>query len=197
MFVRSSNFYWKKQLIMLLALVVIASGLPAAFVPKVAKAVNSAPGGVGTGLISWVDVEHSAVLSGKQINQLTDLADRGAWMPNGASTNDNVPNALNFNSGIQIDSSKGYYTRSSIDFNNNATTDREIFSVQASDRYIGFPWEFGGKHTAAVVYGANNGKSISSYFGRDEGILSVDVGDYQLKNGAMLNIWSAPNERFR
>ncbi|WP_216675500.1 S-layer homology domain-containing protein [Brevibacillus sp. HB1.3] len=152
------------------------------------------PGGVSEGLLSWVDVERSAVLSGKQINQLTDLADRGAWMPSGASSNDNVPNALNFNSGIQIDSSKGYYTRSSIDFNNNATTDREIFSVQASDRYIGFPWEFGGKHTAAVVYGANNGKSISSYFGRDEGSLSVDVGDYQLKNGAMLNIWSAPND---
>ncbi|RAT99186.1 S-layer homology domain-containing protein [Brevibacillus sp. Leaf182] len=152
------------------------------------------PGGVSEGLLSWVDVERSAVLSGNQIDQLTDLADRGAWMPSGASTNDNVPNALNFNSGIQIDSNKGYYTRSSMDFNNNATTARETFSVQASDKYIGFPWEFGGKHTAAVVYGANNGKSISSYFGRDEGSLSVDVGDYQLKNGAMLNIWSAPND---
>ncbi|MCE0450685.1 S-layer homology domain-containing protein [Brevibacillus sp. AF8] len=166
----------------------IATGTISAVVPK------QGPGGVSEGLLSWVDVEHSAVLSGNQINQLTDLADGGVWMPSGASTNDNVPNALNFNSGIQIDSNKGYYTRSSIDFNNNAATAREIFSVQASDKYSGFPWEFGGKHTAAVVYGANNGKSISSYFGRDEGSLSVDVGDYQLKNGAMLNIWSAPND---
>ncbi|NRR22890.1 S-layer homology domain-containing protein [Brevibacillus sp. MS2.2] len=159
-----------------------------------AIATSTSPGGVSEGLLSWVDVEQSAVLSGKQINQLTDLADGGAWMPNGATSNDNVPNALNFNSGIQIDSNKGYYTRSSIDFNHNATTDREIFSVQASDRYSGFPWEFGGKYIAPVVYGGNNGKSISANFSRDEGILSADVGDYQLKNGAMLNIWSAPND---
>ncbi|MFA4133844.1 MULTISPECIES: S-layer homology domain-containing protein [unclassified Brevibacillus] len=170
----------------------IATGTISAVEPT--PGPTSAPGGVSEGLISWVDVERSAVLSGNQINQLTDLADRGAWIPSGASTNDNVPNALNFNSGIQIDATKGYYTRSSIDFNNNATTAREIFSVQASDKYSGFPWEFGGKHTAAVVYGANNGKSISSYLGRDEGSLSADVGDYQLKNGAMLNIWSAPND---
>ncbi|MGG2987165.1 Ig-like domain-containing protein, partial [Brevibacillus formosus] len=172
----------------LLALTKAREGLKKPGVP------TQGPGGVSEGLLSWVDVEHSAVLSGQQINQLTDLADGGVWMPSGATSNDNVPNALNFNSGIQIDSNKGYYTRSSIDFNNNAATDREIFSVQASDKYSGFPWEFGGKHTAAVVYGANNGKSISSYFGRDEGSLSVDVGDYQLKNGAMLNIWSAPND---
>ncbi|OUQ87019.1 hypothetical protein B5G50_18960 [Brevibacillus brevis] len=166
----------------------IATGTISAVVP------TQGPGGVSEGLLSWVDVERSAVLSGKQIDQLTDLADRGAWLPSGASSNDNVPNALNFNSGIQIDSNKGYYTRSSNDFNTNATTDREIFSVQASDKYIGFPWEFGGKYIAPVVYGSNNGKSISANFGRDEGILSADVGDYQLKNGAMLNIWSAPND---
>ncbi|MGG3243516.1 S-layer homology domain-containing protein [Brevibacillus formosus] len=172
----------------LLALTKAREGLEKPGVP------TQGPGGVSEGLLSWVDVERSAVLSGNQIDQLTDLADGGVWMPSGATSNDNVPNALNFNSGIQIDSNKGYYTRSSIDFNNNAATDREIFSVQASDKYSGFPWEFGGKHTAAVVYGANNGKSISSYFGRNEGSLSADVGDYQLKNGAMLNIWSAPND---
>ncbi|MEJ8548358.1 S-layer homology domain-containing protein [Brevibacillus borstelensis] len=153
---------------------------------------KATPGGVSEGLLSWVDVERSAVLSGKKIDQLTDLADGGAWMPSGTA-NDNVPNALNFNGGIQIDATKGYYTRSSNDFN-NAVSARELFSVQASDDYRGFPWEFGGKYSTPVVYGASNGKAISTYFGRNEGSLSVNVGDYQLKNGAMLNIWSAPSD---
>jgi len=39
---RSSKFYWKKQLMVLLAFVVVVSGFPAAFAP-VAKAADSAP----------------------------------------------------------------------------------------------------------------------------------------------------------
>lgn len=149
------------------------------------------PGGVGNGLISWVDVERSAVITGTQINKLIDLVDRGSWMPNG-TPNDNVPNALNFNGGIQIDDKKGYYTRSSKEFNDDLA--REIFSVQASNTYSGFPWEFGGTYNNIAVYGDANGKNIRTYFGRSEGYLDVNVGDYQLKDGAMLNVWSASDD---
>lgn len=90
MFTRSSNFYWKKQLMMLLVLVVVASGFPAAFAPKVAKAeeVNPAPGGVESGLISWIDVEKSVDQSeventeGKP-TKLNDLGVTRQWTGSG------------------------------------------------------------------------------------------------------------------
>ena len=72
-----------------------------------------------------------------------------------------------------------------------------MFSVQASNGYGGFPWEFGGRLTTAnspAVYGVNNGKTIRTYFGRESGHLDSEVGDYELKNGAILNVWSAKDD---
>ncbi|MEA0563568.1 S-layer homology domain-containing protein [Lysinibacillus irui] len=148
------------------------------------------PGGVSTGLSSWVDVERSAVIEeGTNITKLTDLADSGTWSPVGAP-NSNVPNALNFNGGLQITSSNGYYSRLSSDFAIKNISSGEVFSVQASTNYSGFPWEFGGGANSNAIYGVTSGKSIRTYFGRTEGYLDGSVGDYELKNGAMLNVWS-------
>jgi len=58
MFVRSSKLYWKKQLIMLLVILVIASGFPAAFAPNVAKAAeNIAPGGISNAPVLWLKAD--------------------------------------------------------------------------------------------------------------------------------------------
>ncbi len=143
--------WWKRSLNTFLATALVASSVSFAGTPQKVKAAPTAgPGGVSDGLISWVDVERSAVIKEgtNQITQLTDLAGVGYWSPNGGVTaaNDSVPNALNFNGGIQIASNKGFYTRPDSQFNTNDVS-REVFSVQASDNHSGFPWEFGGENT--------------------------------------------------
>lgn len=158
---------------------------------------TSYPGGVSSGLISWIDVERSAEIQAgtTKITQLKDLADDGKWNPVQEIANDNLPNAFNFNSGIQINASKGYYTRSASEIGSNNDSSREVFSVQASENYSGFPWEFGGENTGMnAAYGINNGKTIRTYFGRALGHLNITVADYELKNGALLNVWSAAND---
>lgn len=202
MFTRNSKMYWKKQLLVLLSFIIVAGGFPAVLVPQAVKAATTttvAPGGVSDGLISWVNVERSAdVDASNKINKLTDLIDGGVWILTGAA-NDNLPNALNFNVGMHM-GAQGYYTRLASQFSNDSA--REVFSVQASDGvlsttndYRGFPWEFGGKHNTPSVYGTTvDGKDIRTYFGRSLGTLDASVGDYDLKDGAMLNVWSAPND---
>lgn len=148
------------------------------------------PGGVSNGLISWGDIERSKIDDGGAISKLTDLADDGEWKPIGGG-NTEVPNALNFNGGIQISSSNGYFSRAISDFNKEDSA-REVFSVQSSDNYKGFPWEFGGSD---VVGTSGYEKDfIYTYFGRTETRVKASVNNYDLKNGAMLNIWSATDD---
>ncbi|MGN7478723.1 S-layer homology domain-containing protein [Solibacillus silvestris] len=178
--------WWQKALPTALSFMLVASSLSAAPAREVKAAANTlAPGGVSNGLISWVDVERSAEIDGNNVTALTDLADNKPWeKENDISYN---ANGMNFNGGIQTE--KVMYTRELADFNKNDLA-REVFSVQASKNYSGFPWELGGKGSTAI-YGRNN--SITTYFGRDRNI-EIDVGNYDLKDGAMLNIWSAQND---
>ncbi|EMT50124.1 hypothetical protein I532_24271, partial [Brevibacillus borstelensis AK1] len=193
MFVRSSNLYWKKQLIMLLVLVVIASGFPAAFAPKVAKAegVNSAPGGVETGLISWVDVENSMEDKGKvaEISSKTmnDLRGNRLWKGTGKY----LASALNFNAGIEVPKT-GLFTTSASSFN-QADSEREVFSVQANNGIENnrFPWEFG-TGQAGKIFSSYGPDKIITMFGRNA-LVETEAG-IDLKNATMMNIWSASND---
>ncbi len=185
----------KRPLAIVLSTLLVTTGFSMTGESSRVEAVEStsAPGGISDGLLSWVDVERSKVLNegSDQISKLTDLVDNGDWTPVGGG-NTEVPNALNFNAGIQIASSKGYFSRAVAEFGTDASS-REVFSVQSSDNYTGFPWEFGG-YGATSVYGGSNGSTIRTNFGREEGSLDVSVGDYNLKDGALLSIWSAPND---
>ncbi|WP_445478201.1 S-layer homology domain-containing protein [Lysinibacillus irui] len=193
---------WIRSLSAVLSLSLITSSVSFLGVPGKAQAEDSgdpvvtmgSPGGVKSGLISWVDVEKSAgIKEGEiQIPSLTDLATEGNWSVVGTVQNDKVANALNFNGGIHISSGKGYYSRSGADFDNKSSA-RDIFSVQKSDNYSGFPWEWGGSYTATSQYGLNNGQQIRTYFGSKKH-RDVSIGKHDLKNGSLMNIWSATND---
>lgn len=77
MFARSSKFYWKKQLMVLLAFIVVASGFSNVFAPQTVNAeeIVPAPGGVNNGLISWVDMGKSVSDEEKNANSVRDLSD--------------------------------------------------------------------------------------------------------------------------
>ncbi|WP_369594329.1 S-layer homology domain-containing protein [Lysinibacillus pakistanensis] len=191
--------WWKRSLNTFLATALVASSVSFAGTPQKVKAAPTAgPGGVSDGLISWVDVERSKVItSGNTIDELTDLANGGKWGPYSATKNVNVPNALNFNGGLNFNgnSTTEHYTRLQTDIGPINDASREVFSVQASNNYSGFPWEFGGNRIDQnAVYGLNNGQTIRTYFGRDSGEVDINVGNYELKNGALLNVWSATDD---
>ncbi|MBE9913750.1 hypothetical protein G8C92_06865, partial [Paenibacillus donghaensis] len=190
---KSNKFYWKKQLMILLAVVLVSGGFPAVFSPQVAKAeqANPAPGGVSDGLISWIDGEKSVSepdrTEGKNVLTLQDLGEDRKW--NGTSTY--LTNAINFNGGIQFPG-KGLYQIAQFDMGDSA---REIFSIQVNEASQSvtdksFPWEFG----SGVSSQPNSfyGPTIRTVFGR-ESILDIKV-DNDLKNATMMNIWSAPND---
>ncbi|GEM_PF-5402705 len=170
----------------ILALTLILSNFSTAALSKeVAAADENGPGGVKDGLISWVDVEQSAEMDGTNITSLIDLVDNKSWEKE--TDNPYIPNAMNFNGGLQTE--KAMYTRSANDFNIEDPA-REVFSIQSSDGK-GFPWEFGGKGSTALYNAKDN--TINTYFGRTNAI-NVEVDNYELKDGAMLNIWSAEND---
>ncbi|KYG90419.1 hypothetical protein A0U40_05445 [[Bacillus] sp. KCTC 13219] len=179
--------WWQKALPTALSVMLVASSLSVAVPTSEVKAADNvlAPGGVSNGLISWIDVERSAELEGNDVTAVTDLADNEPWVRE-ALTSYNE-NGMNFNGGLQTN--KVMYTRSASEFNVNDSA-REVFSVQASENYTGFPWELGGKGSTAR-YGTGN--SIATYFGREDS-LTINVDNYDLKNGAMLNIWSAQDD---
>ncbi|MFS0819339.1 S-layer homology domain-containing protein [Lysinibacillus sp. 1P01SD] len=193
---------WLRSLSAVLSLSLITSSVSFLGIQEKAQAEDSgdpvvtmgSPGGVNSGLISWVDVEKSAgIKEGEiQIPSLTDLATEGNWSVVGTVQNDKVANALNFNGGIHISSGKGYYSRSGADFDTKSSA-RDIFSVQKSDNYSGFPWEWGGSYTASSQYGLNNGQQIRTYFGSKKH-RDVSIGKHDLKNGSLMNIWSATND---
>lgn len=196
---------WERSFFLLITLLLIISSiLPSVGGARVVKADDlkdeSGPGGVKDGLISWVDIERSKVndaTTPENVNSLTDLADAGSWEPNDSS-NTEVPNAMNFNAGIKITSNKGFYRRSMKDFKQDDEA-REVFSVQKSTNYSGFPWELGGLGASGTSkYGNDDGGNIKTYFGRvyddGNGIVTVPVDSYDLKNGSLMNTWSASND---
>ncbi|MDP1396071.1 S-layer homology domain-containing protein [Lysinibacillus capsici] len=191
--------WWKRPLNTLLATALVASSVSFMGTPQEVKAASAAgPGGVSEGLISWVDVERSKVITtGTSIDTLTDLVDEGIWgtySPSPAKS-PYIPNAINFNGGI--DPRKGFYTRAQAEIGSTLDSEREVFSVQVnemSNGKEGFPWEFGGKYNTLADYGSKNVGAINTYFGRDSGNLNITIDDYDLKNGAILNVWSATDD---
>ncbi|WP_238654374.1 S-layer homology domain-containing protein [Paenibacillus piscarius] len=161
-------------------------------------ATPPAPGGVGVndGLISWVDVGKSAEPENGQVTKLQDLAineggTNGVWDRN--ETNRIIPysaNAVNYNPAIQVTSATTYFKKPSV--GTIQDTEREVFSVQASNDFGGFPWDLGGKYVNDIksIYGSTSGKLIRTYFGTDS-YKDIDVTGYDLKKTRVMNIWSA------
>ncbi|WP_341346284.1 S-layer homology domain-containing protein [Paenibacillus sp. FSL H3-0469] len=150
-----------------------------------------APGGVGVGngLISWVDVGKSAKPVSGRVTELQDLAINEIWDRN--ETDRIIPysaNAVNYNPAIQVTSSTTYFKKASL--GTTQDTEREVFSVQASSNFAGFPWDLGGKYAATSAYGNGSGNLIRTYFGSDSS-KDIDVTGFDLKKTRVMNIWSA------
>lgn len=153
------------------------------------------PGGVGTGLISWVDVSKSTdKQDGQKITELTDVAPQinRTWstVRNSATYK---ASALNFNPAYTSPSTSADYftTLATGEFGANRTDEREVFSVQAAGTK-GYPWELGGTYAASSKYLSTN---ISSYFGSTEyRTFSNAAGDLDLRKANILNMSSSPNE---
>ncbi|WP_440114779.1 S-layer homology domain-containing protein [Paenibacillus sp. QZ-Y1] len=157
------------------------------------------PGGVSDGLISWVDVEKSMNLAadGSQITSLTDLVDLdtnveddNVWST--VNPNTLVKGAVNFNSGILINSNKGYYIRAPFH-----TTDvaREVFSLQgpsAESDISGFPWNLGGQGSKDILSASMIKTSFGSKSASDE-LNYTNTGTYQLGKADIFNVLRTEN----
>ncbi|GBF75564.1 hypothetical protein PA598K_03981, partial [Paenibacillus sp. 598K] len=155
----------------------------------------ASPGGVRNGLISWVDVGKSAEITNGDVTLLNDLAVDEKWARH--SNTASIPytaNSANFNPGIKITPTSAYFTKSTL--GSTADTEREVFSVQASENYAGFPWDLGGTgygNPGAAQYGYNSGQSIRTYFGSTAN-KTVSVQGAELKKSRVMNIWSSQSE---
>ncbi|WP_211222580.1 S-layer homology domain-containing protein [Paenibacillus daejeonensis] len=152
----------------------------------------ASPGGVLDGLLSWVDVGRSAEIVNGNVTLLNDLAVNEQWARH--STNASIPYtaaAVNYNPGITITAASAYFIKPTI--GSTADTEREVFSVQASDSYGGFPWDLGGTGPATSVYGLDQGGKIRTYFGSNIN-KTVDVQGVELKKSRVMNIWSSQSE---
>ncbi|HFL3236703.1 TPA: hypothetical protein ACG3KH_004139, partial [Clostridioides difficile] len=193
MLTRSSKLFWKKQLMVLLAFIVVVGGFPAVFAPQVVSAASviPAPGGVDNGLISWIDMDRSVDESGKTSGKPDKLTDQGGnrqWAGNTNGAAQYLISGFNFNGGIDFPGS-GLYQIGQF---NQDDTEREIFSVQASNGVktnASFPWEFGAGNVENNTF---YGPTIRTIFGR-ENTLEINVNN-DLKNAAIMNIWSAPDD---
>ncbi|GIO27398.1 lectin-like domain-containing protein [Ornithinibacillus bavariensis] len=156
-----------------------------------APAVPRGPGGVIDGLSSWVDVGKSSVRDASdRVIEMEDLAFDRIWSVVGTNAQPYNASTINFNPGITIDSSVGYY--STTNFGQNDTS-REIFSVQSSSNYTGFPWEFG-SNSQGPRYGLNNGSQIStSFFSTSNRTVNIPE-KYDLLKSRVLNIRSSSEE---
>ncbi|MCM3759949.1 S-layer homology domain-containing protein [Alkalihalobacillus oceani] len=154
-----------------------------------------APGGVRDGLLSWVDVGRSAVIADGNVTFLDDLAVDEQWRRVDPATS--IPynaNSVNFNPGIRITPDSAYFVKPGV--GSTSDTEREMFSVQASDNYAGFPWDLGGtgyNKPGASAYGLNNGQQIRTYFGSTVN-KTIDVQGFELKNSRVMNIWSSTED---
>ncbi|WP_245608736.1 S-layer homology domain-containing protein [Saccharibacillus sacchari] len=159
------------------------------------------PGGVGTGLISWVDVGRSTdKQEGEKIAALTDLAPNvtRTWTSNSKGTAAAYKAAsLNFNAAYT-----GYdYFRTLVsgEFAASGVDEREVFSVQSTpSASTGYPWELGGGYTAASRYLSSG--SITSYFGSKthrtitNSSSELDMTQVDLTKANILNVSSIPDE---
>ncbi|WP_342355261.1 S-layer homology domain-containing protein [Saccharibacillus endophyticus] len=164
------------------------------------KAVEAAgpepvPGGVGTGLISWVDVGKSTdKQEGEKIATLTDLAPQinRTWT-NVRNSATYKASALNFNPAYESPSASADYFTSlaTEEFAADRTNEREVFSVQAAGTK-GYPWELGGTYAASSKYLSTE---ISSYFGSTAyRTFSNASGNVDLKKANILNMSSISGE---
>ncbi len=157
------------------------------------------PGGVGAGLISWVDVGKSTdKQEGQKIAELTDLAPdiTRAWTSNSNAAT-YTASALNFNAAYS-----GYdYFRTLVsgEFAASGVDEREVFSVQSTNSAsTGYPWELGGAYTAASRYLSSG--SIASYFGSKthrtvaNPSSELDMTQVDLTKANILNVSSIPDE---
>ena len=191
MFKRSSKYFWKKQFMTMLSFVVIAGSFSSAFTPQIVKAADAdpAPGGVSSGLISWVDVGKSAHVENENVAYLQDLAVNETWdRINTSVTIPYTPDSVNYNPGIKITPTSAYFVKKSL--GTIQDKEREMFSVQASENNVGFPWDLGGKYAATSLYGSSTGNLIRTYFGSNS-YKDIDVTGYDLKKSRVMNIWSA------
>lgn len=127
-------------------------------------------------------------MSGR-VTELQDLAINEIWDRN--ETDRIIPysaNAVNYNPAIQVTSSTTYFKKASL--GTTQDTEREVFSVQASSNFAGFPWDLGGKYAATSAYGNGSGNLIRTYFGSDSS-KDIDVTGFDLKKTRVMNIWSA------
>ncbi|MBS3681472.1 FIVAR domain-containing protein [Ornithinibacillus massiliensis] len=148
------------------------------------------PGGVGDGLTSWVDVGKSSVRDNSdRVTKLQDLAFDRTWDVVGTSAQPYNASNINFNPGLTLDSTVGYYATSRFGQNDTA---REIFSVQISRNHTGFPWEFGSNHLGSQ-YGLNKSQIRTSFFSTSN--RTVNLPDkYNLLESRVLNIRSSNEE---
>ncbi|WP_421616813.1 hypothetical protein ACAF76_014350 [Brevibacillus sp. TJ4] len=152
-----------------------------------------APGGVTKGLSTWVDVYGSAVKDANgKVPKLQDLAQENrVWDSTDSNYQPYQPSIINFNPGVSIASNIGYFSTPRF---GQGDTAREIFSVQISDNYTGFPWEFGSYYQAAK-YGDGTGKKIqTSFFSTTNRDVTIDPNEYDLKKSRLLNIRSSSEE---
>ncbi|MGE7825597.1 S-layer homology domain-containing protein [Paenibacillus sp. NPDC093718] len=156
------------------------------------------PGGVSEGLISWVNIEDSMNLAANNISitSLTDLVDLDPDVENDnvwTITNPNtlVKGAINFNSGILINSTKGYYIRTPFQTTDTA---REVFSIQGpyEGTMSNFPWHFGGQGSGDTF---TSGSIVTSFGNAVSDVLSVNnaSGQYELGTADIFNVRRTQN----
>lgn len=154
--------------------------------------METTPGGVSDGLISWVNVEKSAD-SKTAVGSLNDLAVSSRTWTQGGTLPYNVA-AINFNAGIQ-GSGASYYKAPAFGMTD---TEREVFSVQTSTLTTNaqsFPWDFGGNPALqSSLYGnKDGGGNIQSRLG-SAAVHTVGVGDINLKNPRLLDVFASDQQ---
>ncbi|WP_213516593.1 Ig-like domain-containing protein, partial [Paenibacillus montaniterrae] len=194
---RSRTKTWHRFIILTLAFMLIIGTLPASLIyaaeGEETPVEPSAPGGVSASLISWVDVVESAIKdTDDMVIKLQDLADDRTWNATQNSKQPYKASTINFNPGITINSSSGYFSTSAFgtdDF------EREIFSVQARDHYENpnaFPWELGSSYQNAK-YG-DGSQIVTSAFSTRSRTVEIDPSEYDLLKSRVLNIRSSNEE---
>ncbi|ANY73765.1 hypothetical protein BBD41_14930 [Paenibacillus ihbetae] len=171
MFAKGSKYYWKRQLAILLSIVVVAGGFPLALAPQTANAAANGPGGVSQDLVSWFELtkgmDSGFEDNGTYITKLQDLADPNrVWVPYHTDRvlklEDIGKAMINYHPvTVSFTATKKMQFKTNSELAIPATGAREVFSVQINGT-TGFPWEFGGNETSSSAYQQNN---ISTHFG--------------------------------
>lgn len=165
----------------------------------VGGSVYAAPGGVGAGLISWIEAERSKD-SDSSISSLQDLAESSRiWQKDSGAAISYESNAINYNAGyVTPDNDK--FTASVF---SGTDTAREVFSVQLStqnDTTARFPWDFGGANhgnssSQNSLYGDKDGQGkIRTRFGSSSPREVTVPAGVNLQQPTLLNVGSELND---